>query len=72
MGNWLVSKTERPPRVSQRVGAQDTTAGNEVFSAIAFINLILAARFGYFRVGLLVAGQESIAIGLRGPTPHGS
>ena len=23
---------------------------------MAFINLILAARFGYFRVGLLVAG----------------
>ena len=52
--------------------ASDVTAGNGMFSEIAFINLVRASRFGDFRVGLLIASQESIAIGLRGPTPHGS
>jgi hypothetical protein len=49
------------------------TAGNEiVFAALLFLNLVEAARFGYFQVGLLIASQESIAIYLCGPTPHRS
>jgi hypothetical protein len=44
----------------------------KLFCRITFLNLVEAARFGYFLVGLLIASQESIAIDLCGPTPDGS
>jgi hypothetical protein len=42
------------------------------FSELLLVDLVLAARLRYFRIRLLIASLESIAIALGGPTPHQS
>ena len=69
------SKVQRPPLVLKGWASgseyiQGTAVSEVVFSNFLF-DLVSARNFCYFQAGLLIASQESIAIGLHCPTPYG-